>query len=535
MREPSKKDPQCDLNLARALTWRYVMALCLIASLTTAAWLSLHLVISKQQSTAVVVNVSGRQRMLSQRTALFSNLLVNSSAPDRPEIRVRLREAILLMERSHRGLTHGDPEMGLPAEMSAAVRAMYFDGPNALDGQVETYIRMVRELLALDDVDLAVNIPLLSSITENARNPLVVALDKMVGQYQLEGEATVRRLQHAETLFWLITLLLLILEAILIFRPFVKHIGNIIAKLQMVTGELQLHRDQLEETVRVRTAELQSRNEELAESEEKFRMISTTAKDAIIIIGAEEQITYWNPEANNMFGYEAQEIIGRQMYSLLAPTEYRAAPHPGFARFTQSGVGKFVGKIFEASALRKNGEIFPVELSISAFKLQNHWQALCIIRDITERKKIEDQVRQLAFYDPLTNLPNRRLLNERLGQAMTVSKRSSHYVAMLMLDLDNFKPLNDNFGHAVGDLLLRETAHRLKACLRETDTVARFGGDEFVILLTELGSDERQAIVQARHIAEKIRVSLAEPYHLTAAAKMGEGVAVDHTCRPVLG
>jgi len=115
---------------------------------------------------------------------------------------------------------------------------------------------------------------------------------------------------------------------------------------------------------------------------------------------------------------------------------------------------------------------------------------LAVTRDIIGRKQIEDQVHQLAFYDPLTQLPNRRLLIDRLGQAMAASKRSARYSALMFLDLDNFKALNDTHGHAAGDLLLHEASKRLKKCVRAMDTVTRFGGDEFVLVLNELDTSK---------------------------------------------
>lgn len=519
-----------DLNVARSLTWRYLIALFLIASLSTAAWLSLRMVISEQQSTAALVNVSGRQRMLSQRTALFSNLLVNTHGPERAVIRDKLQDAIGLMERSHHGLTHGDAAMKLPETHSPVVYALYFDGPNALDTQVENYIGTVRALLKLSDDELSADTTFLPGITQTASTTLLISLDNMVRQYQLEGEASVNRLQRAETIFWLFTLLLLILEAALIFHPFVRHVKTIIGKLKNAGESLQLHHDQLEETVRLRTAELESRSRALEESEEKFRLISTNAKDAIVIVASDEQIVYWNPAAEKIFGHTANEAIGQNLHNLITPERYLDAAHSGFKRFHQYGVGDLIGKTFDISALKKSGEEFPIALSISTFRFQNSWHALGIIRDITERKQMEDQVRQLAFYDALTDLPNRRLFNDRLNQAMAASRRSCCHGAVMFLDLDNFKPLNDTHGHATGDLLLIEAANRLNCSARDTDTVARFGGDEFVIILTELDQNEAESARQAHFVAEKIRAALSEPYLLSNGQTI-----IEHRCTVSIG
>jgi diguanylate cyclase (GGDEF)-like protein/PAS domain S-box-containing protein len=155
--------------------------------------------------------------------------------------------------------------------------------------------------------------------------------------------------------------------------------------------------------------------------------------------------------------------------------------------------------------------------------------------DITERKRMEDQIRQLAFYDPLTKLPNRRLLNDRLCQAMAANKRSGCYGALMFLDLDNFKPLNDTHGHVVGDLLLIEAANRLKHCVREMDTVARFGGDEFVVMISELYTGKAESTSQAGIVAEKIRSTLSEPYLLTIKHGSKADTIVEHHCTASLG
>ncbi len=155
--------------------------------------------------------------------------------------------------------------------------------------------------------------------------------------------------------------------------------------------------------------------------------------------------------------------------------------------------------------------------------------------DITERKQMEDQVRQLAFYDALTKLPNRRLLDDRLSRALAASKRGGWHGALMFLDLDNFKPLNDTHGHVVGDLLLMEAAHRLRSCVRETDTVARFGGDEFVVVLTNLNAQAAESTANARIVAEKIRTRLSEPYVLNVRREGEAEITVEHHCTVSMG
>lgn len=146
-----------------------------------------------------------------------------------------------------------------------------------------------------------------------------------------------------------------------------------------------------------------------------------------------------------------------------------------------------------------------------------------------------EQLRNLAFYDTLTLLPNRRLLNDRLTQALATSARSGHYGALMFMDLDNFKPLNDRFGHAVGDTLLIEVARRISSCLREMDTVARFGGDEFVVLLGDLDADRALSVKLAHRVAEKIRASLAETYLLNCQQEDGAEIKIEHQCTASIG
>ena len=155
--------------------------------------------------------------------------------------------------------------------------------------------------------------------------------------------------------------------------------------------------------------------------------------------------------------------------------------------------------------------------------------------EIAERKLVEEQVRDMAFHDALTQLPNRLLLNDRVGRAMAAAGRSGFYCALMFLDLDNFKPLNDTRGHEVGDCLLVEVSARLTSCVRQMDTVARFGGDEFVVMLSELHTDQAISTAQAGAIAEKIRALLAAPYLLTLVHEGQADMLVKHQCSASIG
>ena len=192
---------------------------------------------------------------------------------------------------------------------------------------------------------------------------------------------------------------------------------------------------------------------------------------------------------------------------------------------------------YEITARDRDGKETVVSYNATTFydrdrRLQGVFAAA---RDITERKLAEKLILDLALHDSLTRLPNRRLLTERLGQTMAASKRSGRYSALMFMDLDNFKPLNDTQGHYVGDLLLIEVAQRIRGAVREVDIVARFGGDEFVVILAELDVDKLESTTQSGIVAEKVRTVLNKPYVLKFKQEGKPEITVEHRCTTSIG
>lgn len=242
-----------------------------------------------------------------------------------------------------------------------------------------------------------------------------------------------------------------------------------------------------------------------------FKAIVDSSDDAIISKTTEGIITSWNPGAERIFGYSAAEVIGRPL-KILIPAD-RAAEEPKILARIASGERV---EHFETVRRRKDGRLINISATISP--IRDHAGQVVgaskIARDITKAKEAETEIHRLAFYDALTRLPNRRLLQDRLDHAMTSAKRTGLGFAILFIDLDNFKALNETQGHDVGDLLLKQVAHRLVGAVRKSDSVARFGGDEFVMILENLSDHPDTALALTEVTAGKILDLLSQPYHV---------------------
>ncbi len=252
---------------------------------------------------------------------------------------------------------------------------------------------------------------------------------------------------------------------------------------------------------------------ERKEAEAALRIAATAfeSQAGMLVTDANATILQVNRSFTQITGYTDEEAIGRD------PGLLRSGRHDELFFKTMwaciNETGQWEGEIWNQ---RKDGETYPVHLTITAVKdelgkLSNYVGTMA---DISSNKAAQEEIQQLAFYDTLTGLPNRRLLSDRLSQALVSCDRSGQGGALLFLDLDNFKKINDTLGHRIGDLLLQDVARRLVECVRKGDTVARLGGDEFVVILEDLSKHELEAAVQCELIGNKILSALAEPYQL---------------------
>jgi diguanylate cyclase (GGDEF)-like protein/PAS domain S-box-containing protein len=243
------------------------------------------------------------------------------------------------------------------------------------------------------------------------------------------------------------------------------------------------------------------------DSENRIRAVLENVDEGIITISDTGNIQLFNPGAERMFGYPSQDVIGKNI-AMLMPEPHHSE-HDGYLeRYLRTGEAHMIGQTREVSGKRSDGGIFPLDLRISEFHLEGVRQFIGTMRNITERKAAEEKILHLAHYDTLTDLPNRRLVQDRIQQTFASAKRLETQFAVMFVDIDKFKNINDHYGHDVGDLFLQMVAQRLTASLlRADDTVGRQGGDEFIVLLANLSAGKDAALV-----AQKILDALSAPF-----------------------
>jgi len=420
-------------------------------------------------------------------------------------------------------------EQSLPA-VSASLWQYDVAGLNALLGGMVASTVVVRvELLSLDKPVADVSQPGFTGPIDRVWTVPVIAQDQKtsIGTLRISESYAKANAQVNETLKTLVMTDLvkiiglgLVLFAI-VYRKIARHLHHLAldvtrlghsgdaSKLTVRRKKRDKHLDEIDVLVDA----INSFVAERKRSEEAQRIAATAfeSQQGVFITDAQHVILRVNKAFTGITGYSADEAAGQ------SPRILKSGRHDSafYAAMTQrlEAEGTWVGEVWNR---RKNGEIYPEWLNISAVKddagLTTHYVA--IFSDITERLHAQTQIDTLAFFDPLTQLPNRRLLLDRLEQSQHTSTRHSRKSALLFVDLDNFKTLNDTLGHHQGDLLLVQVAQRLKACMREGDTVARLGSDEFVVMLENLSEDDIEAATQAETVADNVLRAFRQDFEL---------------------
>ncbi len=292
--------------------------------------------------------------------------------------------------------------------------------------------------------------------------------------------------------------------------------------LSLMVGYLLLQRRQQQRLAQL----LAARTSALAQSEARFRALVENANDIIYALSPQGMITYVSPNWTEILGHSAEEVIGQDIARFVHPEDlencYRFLQLVLKSGRKQQGV--------EYRVRHQNGSWrWHISNASPQFDAQGNVEAFMgIARDVTERKQYEDKIRRLAHHDVLTDLPNRALFADRLQQALQRAKRNKERCALMVLDLNEFKSINDTYGHATGDRILQQAAQRISKCLRSSDTVARMGGDEFMVLLPVVCS-----ISGATAVAEKISEQLSKPFpvggrKLQVTASIGVAIYPDH-------
>jgi PAS domain S-box-containing protein len=356
-------------SLLRSLTLRYLLALTLVGCLATAAFLFLHSVILGHENEAAVVNLSGRQRMLSQRIALAASQAVAASEAEQRQYWLgEMEAAAVMMERSHLALTVGDATLGIPADLARSIGSLYAAKPADVAGALRTFLADVH---ALANAPGRLDPPTYQRILVRSQD-ILAGLDDVVGHYQEAVEQRVRLLERLEIGVWAITLVVLILEALFIFRPMI----------QRVRASLS------EEAGRRAAAEQQA----MADQRRAEALVDTIA-DAVVTIDQDGLIRTFSPSAERMFGWSRADALGREVGDLM-PDPYRQRHKAIIKAYLDGGRPKVIGVGIEVLGQRANGSTFPLELALGEWQSAGKRFFTAVMRDITQRKTLEESVRR---------------------------------------------------------------------------------------------------------------------------------------------
>ena len=485
-------------RLTRWMTLRYAVALVTVALLALGSHLVLAHLTAAQDTVGAQVNVAGRQRMLSQRIAAQALAHRASALPDaglpraaddatgtggaRDRPAARLMADADEMAAAQRDLIDGEARRGLPGAPSPALAALYRDGEDGgVEHAVEGYAAAARTIARTPPDDPG--LPALVTALLVSAEPLLPALDEVVGAYQSQGEAQVATTTRTSWLLAAVTLAVLLTEALLVFHPLVRRLRTTV--------------------------------DDLESSAARLRTTVDTATVGVVTLDGTGRVADVNDALLQLLGSTRERVLGTALSEHVDP----ATAHALTGLVAEAAAGGH--RRLRHPVLSERHRSFVAELTAAATPPDRGGQrsTVVVVTDVTERHAAEQVMVHRAQHDHLTGLPNRTVLADRLVHA-AVRSRAPGLVALLVLDLDGFKAVNDTHGHAAGDAVLVAVSRRAAGVLREGDTVARFGGDEFVVLLEEVDSPEDVVVV-----ASRLAAAVREPVQ-TGGASVSVGVSI---------
>lgn len=477
-------------RLTRWVTLRYAVALLVIALLALGSHAVLERLTAEQDVTGGQVNVAGRQRMLSQRIAaeaLARTAPAAATAPlDRQRLSARLVADADEMVAAQRALLGGDARRGLPGDPSPALRAMYREGEDGgVEQAVDRYADLARAV-ARTPADDERTLPLLADLTAQGA-PLLASLDEVVDAYEAQGRDRVAATTRTSWMLLGLTLVVLLVEALVVFAPLARRLGATMDDLESTGARLRATVD--------------------------------TATVGVVTLDDRGRVTDVNDALLRLLGSTRPRVVGTALSEHVDPATAEALS----SLVAEAAAGG--DPRVERTVVSERRRSFVADLTAATTPpgRDGSRSTVVVVTDVTERHAAEQVLLHRAQHDQLTGLPTRAVVEERLLRA-AVRSRSPRLLALLVLDLDGFKAINDVHGHAVGDAVLVAVARRAVVVLREGDTVARFGGDEFVVLLEEVDSPGGALVV-----AQRLSAALRQPVtsgEVTVSVRVSIGVAV---------
>ncbi len=494
---------------ARSLRARYILGLTVIALLISASYLTVQRIVSEQRNFAKIINLAGHQAGLSNRIAYFAGLMATTQdETDFKMAKAQVGRTIHKMAQAHELLRKGDESLGLPVLSNENVRLIYEDPMVGLDTALERYLERARAVYEKSMEELSTSSVAYIFLTTYGPHVLEPMFDGVVEEYEKIGTEAILRIEQLELIIWLAALATLLLEAFLIFRPLEKRIQKTIEQLNSESTFLQHVIDSVNDPIVVLDSDLRVIRVNLA-----ARSISPS--------GAE-------PAADLMVCGKVNPAIRRRCQCSDGRCMLRDVLATGESRQTTQC-------ILDADSTQRTYDVVMSPLRDAQGDVTG---IICAYRDLTnhlalmnELKESQSNYAHLAHHDALTGLPNRVLFSDRLSQAIREAHRKSKLLAVLFIDLDGFKLINDSYNHMFGDEVLKSVANRILGILREGDTLARMGGDEFTLILGDVGSADKAGMVADRILATLRECFQIQDRTLFLGASIGISVYPTHGTR----